>query len=129
MLRVMDMGRASLYPLLPQYAMYYITYKGSKKWYENCIYKEETMPRKGENIRKRKDGRWEARYIKARDVNGKIRYGYLYGRTYREVKAKKIISFPKFNSMFHKTAITAALLPTPHSARHHNGGNFRFVIQ
>lgn len=47
------------------------------------------MPRKGENIRKRKDGRWEARYIKARDINGKIRYGYLYGRTYREVKAKK----------------------------------------
>lgn len=47
------------------------------------------MPRKGENIRKRKDGRWEARYIKARDINGKIRYGYLYGKSYREVKEKK----------------------------------------
>ena len=39
------------------------------------------MPRKGENIRKRKDGRWEARYEKCRDQNGRIQYGYLYGRT------------------------------------------------
>lgn len=47
------------------------------------------MPRKGENIRKRKDGRWEARYIKSRDYKGKIQYGYLYGKSYREVKTKK----------------------------------------
>lgn len=47
------------------------------------------MSRKGENIRKRKDGRWEARYIKGRDMDGKIRYGYLYGRSYTEVKDKK----------------------------------------
>jgi len=39
--------------------------------------KKETaiMPRKGENIRKRKDGRWEARYEKSRDPNGRIQYG------------------------------------------------------
>lgn len=47
------------------------------------------MSRRGENIRKRKDGRWEARYVKARDVTGKIHYGYIYGKTYREVKQKK----------------------------------------
>ena len=29
------------------------------------------MSRRGENIRKRKDGRWEARYIKGRKNNGK----------------------------------------------------------
>ena len=29
------------------------------------------MPRKGENIYKRKDGRWEARYIKERTPEGK----------------------------------------------------------
>ena len=44
------------------------------------------MCRKGENIRKRKDGRWEARYIKYRDPEGKIHYGSLYGKTYGEVK-------------------------------------------
>lgn len=48
------------------------------------------MPRKGENIRKRKDGRWEARYEKCRDQNGRIQYGYLYGRTYEAVKKKKL---------------------------------------
>ena len=48
------------------------------------------MPRKGGNIRKRKDGRWEARYEKCRDQNGRIQYGYLYGRTYEAVKQKKL---------------------------------------
>ncbi len=46
------------------------------------------MPRKGENIFQRKDGRWEARYVRGRELSGKIRYGFCYGRTYREVKTK-----------------------------------------
>ena len=37
------------------------------------------MARRGENIRKRKDGRWEGRYIKARTPEGKIQWGYVYG--------------------------------------------------
>lgn len=47
------------------------------------------MCRKGENIRKRKDGRWEARYIKYREPEGKIHYGSIYGKSYREVKDKR----------------------------------------
>lgn len=46
------------------------------------------MARTGENIYKRKDGRWEARYIVAYDSNGKAKDKYLYARTYTEVKAK-----------------------------------------
>ncbi len=46
------------------------------------------MARKGENIFKRKDGRWEARYVKGRERSGKIRYGFCYGKTYREAKEK-----------------------------------------
>ena len=46
------------------------------------------MPKRGENIHKRKDGRWEARYKKGIGVNGKTIYGSLYANTYREVKAK-----------------------------------------
>lgn len=46
------------------------------------------MSRKGENIFKRKDGRWEARYIKGYELSGKIRYGFCYGQTYREAKEK-----------------------------------------
>lgn len=46
------------------------------------------MPKRGENIHKRKDGRWEARYIKDRKENGKAIYGYVYAKTYRDVKNK-----------------------------------------
>lgn len=46
------------------------------------------MPRKGENIYKRKDGRWEGRYIKERNQNGKALYGYVYAKSYGELKAK-----------------------------------------
>ena len=48
------------------------------------------MPRKGENIYKRKDGRWEARYHKSRNADGSIRYGYVYARSYTEVKNKLV---------------------------------------
>ena len=50
------------------------------------------MSRKGENITKRKDGRWEARYIKGRDLNGKAVYGYLYAHSYAEAREKKRIA-------------------------------------
>lgn len=45
------------------------------------------MPRKGENIYKRKDGKWEGRYIRDR-VNGKAKYGYVFAHSYKEVKIK-----------------------------------------
>lgn len=45
------------------------------------------MSKRGENIYKRKDGRWEGRYIKCR-VDNKIQYGCVYGKSYREVKEK-----------------------------------------
>lgn len=47
------------------------------------------MARKGENIRKRNDGRWEARFIKSRDSYGRAVYGYVYGKSYREAREKK----------------------------------------
>lgn len=46
------------------------------------------MPRKGENIYKRKDGRWEGRYIKSRTMQGKAVYGFVYAKSYREVREK-----------------------------------------
>lgn len=46
------------------------------------------MSKKGENIYKRKDGRWEARYIKGYTLSGKCQYGYCYGKTYHEAKGK-----------------------------------------
>lgn len=46
------------------------------------------MPKKGENIYKRKDQRWEGRYKKGRKENGTIQYGYIYGKSYSEVKER-----------------------------------------
>lgn len=46
------------------------------------------MSKRGENIYKRKDGRWEGRYIKERAVDGKAKYAYVYGRSYADTKQK-----------------------------------------
>ncbi len=47
------------------------------------------MARKGENIFHRKDGRWEARYVKGYRPDGTCQYGFLYGKSYGEVKKKR----------------------------------------
>lgn len=49
------------------------------------------MARRGENIYKRKDGRWEGRYIKGRTAEGRIRYGYVYDRSFKKLR-KKLLS-------------------------------------
>ena len=45
------------------------------------------MPRKGDNIYKRKDGRWEGRYVKGRR-NGRTIFGSVFAGTYREAREK-----------------------------------------
>ncbi|MCD8341097.1 MAG: site-specific integrase [Clostridiales bacterium] len=47
------------------------------------------MGKRGENIRKRADGRWEARAILGKSAEGKTRYKYFYGASYQEVRQKK----------------------------------------
>lgn len=46
------------------------------------------MSRRGENIYKRKDGRWEGRYPKGRHEDGRIYYGFVYAYNYPDVKKK-----------------------------------------
>ena len=46
------------------------------------------MPKRGENIYKRRDGRWEGRYHKIDPVTGIARQASVYGKTYAEVKEK-----------------------------------------
>jgi integrase len=57
------------------------------------------MSKRGENIYKRKDGRWEARVIKGYDEHGKALYAYHYGRTYKEAKDKIFSSLPYTNGV------------------------------
>ena len=47
------------------------------------------MPRRGENIYKRKDGRWEGRYIRGHSPSGRAEYGYVYANSYRECRTKR----------------------------------------
>ena len=54
-----------------------------------CTERMMNMPRRGENIFKRKDGRWEARYVKEITVDGKKKYGSVYADNYKDVKAKQ----------------------------------------
>jgi len=49
------------------------------------------MPRKGENIYKRKDNRWEGWYKNGFNENGKTKYRSVYGKSYQEVKNKLIM--------------------------------------
>ncbi len=46
------------------------------------------MPRRGENIHKRKDGRWEGRYQIQMGGDKNKKYISIYGKTYKEVKEK-----------------------------------------
>lgn len=46
------------------------------------------MSKRGENIRKRKDGRWEGRCKIGNAENGRTLYRSIYGKSYAEVKTK-----------------------------------------
>lgn len=47
------------------------------------------MARRGENIYKRGDGRWEGRYIRGRTPEGRAQYGYVYAATYSACREKR----------------------------------------
>lgn len=72
------------------------------------------MSKRGENIYKRKDGRWEGRYIRSHDANGKAEYGYIYGKTYSEVKQKllrmKVLPQQRSEKQGNKTITYSQLL-------------------
>ena len=52
------------------------------------------MSRRGDNIHRRKDGRWEARFIERYTEEGKACYKSIYARSYTEVK-EKVKSYQK----------------------------------
>lgn len=58
------------------------------------------MPKRGENIYKRKDGRWEGRYKKGRTETGRLKYGYIYGKRYIDVKEQMYLHQLKYLEVF-----------------------------
>lgn len=49
------------------------------------------MARRGENIYRRKDGRYEGRYVIGRTPDGRTRFGYVYGRQYSLVRRELLL--------------------------------------
>lgn len=70
------------------------------------------MPRHGENIFKRKDGRWEARYVKEIALDGTKHYGSVYARTYKEVKVKQQLCINEPQLCRNKSSMTISDLMT-----------------
>lgn len=66
------------------FTLNFLIYKPSKSWSKG----EETMSKRGENIYKRKDGRYEGRFIKGYDSQGKAIKCSVYAKTYAGVKSK-----------------------------------------
>jgi len=56
------------------------------------------MPKRGENIRKRNDGRWEGRCIIGYKPDGKAKYQSVYGKSYLETKQKLLQATSKLTS-------------------------------
>lgn len=53
------------------------------------IFVTEVRMQTGSSVRLRADGRWEARYIKGKDKNGKSVYGYVYAYGREEAEKKR----------------------------------------
>lgn len=66
--------------------------------------------RTGANIRLRNDGRFEARYEKARTPDGKIVYGYRYGKTYAEAEEKKNKALAELSKQVHVRQMNLLIL-------------------
>lgn len=92
------------------------------------------MPRRGESIYKRKDGRWEARYVKEITIDGKKKYGSVYAKTYAEVKLKQqqhiltpqVFEIHQYGTI--KVIITEWLSVVKHNIRHSTYVKYEGVI-
>ena len=65
------------------------------------------MSRHGENIYKRKDGRWVGRYIIGYDIENKALTGDVYGKTYKEAKEK--LALAKVNAKKEQKPVSSDL--------------------
>lgn len=62
------------------------------------------MARHGENIYKRKDGRYEGRYATGKKSNGTTRFGYVYGMRYTDVKKRLLEKKAEIQQTIHPEA-------------------------
>lgn len=94
------------------------------------------MSRRGENITKRKDGRWEARIIRGYTEEGRALYRFLYAKSYAEVKAKKTAAMTSSKSeqalrksnVTYESVLTAFLINRKNSVKESTYAHYCDVI-
>ena len=81
------------------------------------------MAKRGENIYKRKDGRWEARVLRGYSESGKALYSYFYGRTYKEAKDKIFMVLPYLCSIPSHTSFRTVSTSSSNTTRRYFAGH------
>ncbi|MBO1308797.1 tyrosine-type recombinase/integrase [Enterococcus sp. 669A] len=69
------------------------------------------MPRKGDNIYLRQDGRWEGRYVIGKRSNGSSKFRSVYGETREEAEAKVKMIRDELEEEFKRKTSGVATLP------------------
>lgn len=91
------------------------------------------MSRRGENIFKRKDGRWEGRYISSYLDNGKAKYSSVYAYSYSECSQKlqlaKVDLLPKNNPITVSELFAVWLVSRKNSIKQSTYVNYRTMYQ
>lgn len=67
------------------------------------------MAKRGENIYKRRDGRYEGRYVIGRTERGRTRFGYVYAHSYHQARAALILKKAQFQTEAQKDFGQSAL--------------------
>lgn len=94
------------------------------------------MPRRGENIYKRGDGRWEGRYIRGRTPEGRAQYGYVYAATYsacREKRRQRLREMPReitpSNNMTLPEAVDLFFAERERKLKESTVSRYRYVVR
>lgn len=94
------------------------------------------MARRGENIYKRGDGRWEGRYIRGRTPEGRAQYGYVYAATYsacREKRRQRLWELPReitpSNNMTLPEAVDLFFAERERKLKESTVSRYRYVVR
>lgn len=91
------------------------------------------MSRRGMNIYKRKDGRWEGRFYNGKRKNGKKKYSSVYGSSYTEAKEKLVEKLSSLQSCTDILSFTTCaanwLTDVEKRVKQSTFANYRFLLE
>ena len=97
------------------------------------IIRRVQMSRRGMNIYKRKDGRWEGRFYNGKRKNGKKKYSSVYGSSYTETKEKLVEKLSSLQACTDKLSFSACaanwLTDVEKRVKPSTFANYRFLLE